>query len=200
MKELTDSKARILYHLSRCALSPSCGDVIFLDEKKQFHVESFYLVNEPPIREIVTDIAIKEIEIDKIQNLAGFMLGGYSLASLIAYSLKLPFYAFDLESYDPDFREVNIRLDKAGNNFALIVGYTSTKEQINDAILKVERQGGKVVKVISMIDEEMGAKGATEAKGIGFASILTLSEVKNEIKTRKKQVKERISSVDKLLK
>lgn len=199
MKESTNSKARILHHLSRYALSPSCADVIFLDEKEHRHIESFYLVSESPIREIVMDMASKEIELDKIQNLAGFMLGGYSLASLVAYDLKLPFYAFDLGSYDPDFQEVNIRLNKAGNNYALIMGYTSTKEQINNAVMKIERQGGKVVKVISMVDEEMGAKRATETKGIDFFSIVTLSEVKNEIKTRIKQIKERISSIEKLL-
>lgn len=191
---------RILSHLSKCALSPSCGDVVFLDEKKQRHVESFYLVSEPPIREIVTDTAVKEIDVDKIQNLAGFMLGGYSLASLIAYNLQLPFYAFDLDSYDSDFQEIPIRLNKAGNNYALIIGYTSAKDQISNAISKIERQGGKVVKVISMIDEEAGAKEVARTKRIDFVSILTLSEIRNEIKDQIKQLQKRISSIEKAFK
>lgn len=180
-------------------LSPSCEDVIFLDEKGHCHVESFYLVSDSPIRELVMNVAAKEIDIGKIQNLAGFMLGGYSLATLIEYNLKalaqLPSYAFDT-----DLQEIPIRLNKAGNNYALIMGYTSTKGQITDAIMKIEKQGGKVVKVISMIDEEIGAKKVVEAKGIDFVSILTLSEVKKEVKDQIKQVKKRISSVEKLVK
>ncbi len=192
-------KAQILHHLSRYALSPSCEDVIFLDTEGHCHVESFYLVSESPTREIVRDIAIKEINVGKIQNLAGFMLGGNSLASIIASELKLPFYPFDFEGDDPDFQEVPIRLNKAGNNYALIMGYTSEKEQLISAIKKIETQGGKVVKVISMIDERKGAKRYLEEKGVDFTTILTLSEIREEIKTRIKQVKERISSVEKLL-
>jgi len=199
LKELKNTKTQILHYLSRYVLSPSCEDVIFLDEKGHCHVESFYLVSESPIREIVRDIAIKEINVGKIQNLASFMLGGSALVSIIEYELKLPCYVYNLED-DPQHREVNIRLNEKGNNFALIMGYTTTKKQITDAVMKIEKQGGKVVKVISMIDEEMGAKKAVEAKGIDFISILTLSEVKNAIRTQIKHVKERVSSVEKLLK
>ena len=192
-------KTQILHHLSRYALSPSCKDVIFLDKKGHCHIESFYLVSDSPIRELVLDVAAKEIDIDKIQNLAGFMHGGISLASLIEYKLKvltqLPLYAFD-----NDLQEIPIKFNKTGNNYAIIIGYTSTKEQIIDAVMKIEKQGGKVVKVLSMIDEEMGAKKAVEEKGIEFVSILTLSEVKNEVRTQIQQVKERISSVETLLK
>ncbi len=191
-------KMQLLRHLADCVLSVTSKGIIFRDESG-IHIDPFYLVDDDPVRQTVVELITDEILFEKVQNLAGFMKSGQVLASILASKFEMPLYCYSLQSKEAHNDEPAIKFREA-NNFTIIIGYTSTQEQVAEAISKIEKQGAVVVQIISLIDEANGAKVVAEKKDINFVSLLTLSEIKETISSRIEELKNRIAFIENYLK
>jgi len=191
-------KESLLLHLAECVLSSANRDVMYRDNLG-IHINPFYLVDDEPIRQTVVELITDELCFEKIQNLASFSDSGNALASIIALKFELPLYVYSIKSNGIISEEPVLRLSGKNNKYALISALTIDDKQISNVISSIENQGGIVVQIISLINEERGLKEIMKKKGISFVSLITLSEIKATISLKIEGIKARIDFIEKNL-
>ena len=195
MQKRIACKEEILSLLARLSVSTSVGETFFLDENKKVHFDPCFFLGEIDIREKIVYLVLEQIELSKIQNIAEFMFDGASLASIFVHELKIPCYHFN----PGENKKVILDFNQKKNNFVILMGFTSSVEQMSKAIKLIEEQNGNVQKIISLIDEENGVNEYLNEKCKPFVSILTLKKIISAVRGQIIMSKRRLIVLEKMI-
>lgn len=143
----------------------------YLDLKK--------LPSYPEFRDIIKE-AIERVKNLDFDIVIGVATGGIPIASFIACELGKPvgYVRLDKKGYGTN---VSIEADVYGKKILLVDDVATTGSSLERAIIELNRENGKVLYALVVIDRQEGAKKKIEELGVKFLSLYNISEILNHL-------------------
>lgn len=136
---------------------------------------------DPEGANLAADLILDKISSD-VDALGGLELGACPIVSAVcvkSFLARKKLKTFYIRKAKKD-RGTNKLIEgctlEKGNNVIIVEDVTTTGGSVMDAITAVENEGGKVIKVLSIVDRLQGARENLEKKGIALDSLFTKND------------------------
>jgi len=108
---------------------------------------------------------------------AGAELGGIPLVTAVSLQTGLPaIYVRKKKKGHGNRKQIDGDFE-ADDKIVLVEDVCTTGGQIVEAALQLKYQGGKVIKVVSVVDREEGARKSIESAGFEYESLFTAKDI-----------------------
>ena len=163
------------------------GDFELASQRKtNYYFDMKRITQDPEASEIISDIFINLMKNKNVDSVGGLEIGAVPVATAISMrsrSTKKSITAFFVRDQRKD-HGTKRRIDgilKKNTNVIIVDDVTTTGSSILTAISEVEREGGNVKGVFTIVDRCEGASEAVRRKGYELKSIFDINEFKDLI-------------------
>ena len=144
--------------------------------KSHYYLDKYLFSTQPDILAALGQLFAGRLT-HPVNKLAGAELGGIPLVTAAALASALPcvFIRNQKKAYGTA-KQLEGKLGQ-GDQVALLEDVSTTGGQILQAAKVIEAQGAKIVKIISTIDREEGARDNIQAAGYTFETLFTKTDL-----------------------
>jgi orotate phosphoribosyltransferase len=153
------------------------GDFTLRSGKKStFYVDKYLFETQP---EILAELGrrLAERATPNTTRLAGAELGGVSLAAAASLAAGLPFVIVRNARKDYGTGKMFEGRIESGDLLLLVEDIATTGGQILEAARTIEQAGGKIEKIVAVVDRGPDAAANIRAAGYRFESLLTAGDL-----------------------
>lgn len=145
--------------------------------KSTFYIDKYLFETQPRIlAELGQRLA--EFVTPNTRRIAGAELGGVSLAAATAMACGLPFIIVRNQKKDYGTSKPFEGALAAGDGVLLVEDIATTGGQVMEAAQTINDAGGKVEKIIAVVDRLEGARENIEGAGFSFDALLTARDLR----------------------
>lgn len=160
--------------------------------KKDFYINAKTLTHDADSLWLIGKIIYKKIKNLKVDAIGGMEIGSIPISTVVSMNSlkngKISLFTVRKKAKSHGTkRDFEGTLNK-GDRVVVIDDVVSTGNSIVEAIERIKKQGVKVVKVISVVDRELGGREAIEKCGCEYEPLLTIEDLEID-KLRKKKKK-----------
>ena len=144
--------------------------------KSNYYLDKYLFETQPDIlREVGAMFAARVTgEVDRI---AGAELGAVALAAATTMACGKPFVIIRNQKKDyGTSKQVEGKL-APGDRVLIVEDVLTTGGQVLEAAKSIEAAGGKVVRIVAVIDREEGARQNIESAGYAYESLFTTTDL-----------------------
>uniref|UniRef100_A0A7J2THW4 Orotate phosphoribosyltransferase n=1 Tax=Archaeoglobus fulgidus TaxID=2234 RepID=A0A7J2THW4_ARCFL len=157
------------------------GDFVLSSGKRSnVYVDVKIASTFPDILEMIADAMAEKLKNVEFDRIACIELGGVPIATAVSLKMKKPLLIFRKEKKEHGLSEDMIGELKEGERVVVIEDVITTGKSALSVAKRVEEKGGKVVKILAVVDREEG--------DLKFESIIKLRDlikVKNVLDSSK---------------
>lgn len=147
--------------------------------KSKYYLDKYLFQTQPDILAALATLFAEKIAAlpGGVDRLAGAELGGVPLVSATGIVADKPFILIrnQKKGYGTA-KQVEGAMDK-GDRIVILEDIATTGGQVLEVAQTLTEMGAKILKIISVIDRQEGARENIEAAGFGFDSLLTKSDL-----------------------
>jgi len=123
-------------------------------KKSNVYIDIKQAVSHPEILEKIAELMAERLENLEFDRIACIELGGVPLAVALSIKIKKPLVIFRKQKKDYGTKDDRIGELKYGDRVVVVEDVITTGKSARSVIERVEKAGGKVVSVISVVDRE----------------------------------------------
>lgn len=144
--------------------------------KSNYYLDKYLFQTKPDILRALGERFARHVTPD-ITRLAGAELGGIPLVSSAAMASGKPMIFIRNQKKDyGTAKQLEGKLEP-GDRIMIVEDIATTGGQVLEAAKVIEAQGGKIVRIVAVIDRQEGARENVEAAGYAFASLFTKADL-----------------------
>lgn len=144
--------------------------------KSNYYLDKYLFETQPDVLAALGKLFAGHITPD-VQRIAGAELGAVALAAATAMACGKPFVIIRNQRKDYGTSKlVEGKLEK-GERVTIVEDVLTTGGQVIEAAKSIEDAGGKIVKIVSVIDRLEGARENIESAGYMFESLFTTKDL-----------------------
>jgi orotate phosphoribosyltransferase len=144
--------------------------------KSKYYLDKYLFETQPDILRALGDRFARRVT-PEVRRLAGAELGGIPLVAAASMASGLPsvFIRNQKKDYGTS-KQLEGRLD-AGDGVMIVEDIATTGGQVLEAAKVIQSLGGRVLKIVAVIDRQEGARQNIESAGFAFEALFTKADL-----------------------
>jgi orotate phosphoribosyltransferase len=144
--------------------------------KSKYYLDKYLFETQPDILKALGERFAKHVD-SSVDRLAGAELGGIPLVTAAAMATGKPSVLIRNQKKDYGTAKQLEGVLKPGDRILIVEDIATTGGQVLEAAKVITEAGGKVVKIVAVIDRQEGAREFIEKAGYTFASLFTKTDL-----------------------